>query len=142
MSETDSETPEARLGRLVHARRMELDLSLRAAAESADIAVNTLRRVESGLPVRAVNYAKIDRALSWASGSSMAVLGGAHHPIEVEATPVDDGIMLASIHDEDLKGAVTNAVVAVADTLTAREIRDISERVLQELRQRGLLEGE
>ncbi|MBX9425456.1 hypothetical protein [Streptomyces lateritius] len=139
MNVTDAETPEARLGRLVHARRMELDLPLRAAAESAEIAVNTLRRVEAGLPVRGASYAKVDRALSWAPGSSMAILGGATGPVTITPSPAGEGYVLAQLPDDDFKGVVTNAVVAVADGLTAREIRDISERVLADLKAKGYL---
>ncbi|MFB7605252.1 hypothetical protein [Streptomyces gardneri] len=142
MDETDAETPEARLGRLVQARRDELALPLRAAAESAELAVNTLRRVESGLPVRSVSYAKVDRALSWAPGSSMAILGGAAGPVTITRSPVAEGFVLAQLPDDEFKGVVTNAVVAVADGLTAREIRDISERVLADLKAKGYLGDE
>lgn len=101
---------------------------------------DTFRRVELGLPIRDSSYAKIDKALSWAPGSSVDILGGADGPIAIESSSIGGGFVLASVPDDELKGAVTNAIVAVSDTLTAREIRDISERVLEELRQKGLLD--
>ena len=93
---------------------------------------DTFRRVEHGLPIRDSSYSKIDTALRWATGSALAILAGEGGPVEIEAGPTD-GITIATIPDAVLKGAVTKAIIATSDTLTAREIRDLSDRVLEEL---------
>lgn len=142
MEETSTPSPEERLADLVRRRRDELSMPLRSMSEAAGVSINTWRRLEAGETIRSSSYAKIERALSWASGSVMAILGGAANPIVVEGGPAGRGFVLATIPDEELKGAVTNAIVAVSDTLTAREIREISDRVLKELRQRGMLDAD
>ncbi|MFI8962079.1 hypothetical protein ACIGO8_08180 [Streptomyces sp. NPDC053493] len=144
MATMPANTPEdrQRLAEAAAARRRELTLSVAAAAEAAGLAKDTYKRVERGLPIRDSGYIKIDKALRWAPGSAAAILEGAAGAITVERSPGGAGFVHAAIPDEELKGAVTNAIVAVADTLTAREIRDISDRVLAELRQRGLLDEE
>ncbi|MFD9425554.1 MULTISPECIES: helix-turn-helix domain-containing protein [unclassified Streptomyces] len=55
----------ARLASHVRTRRLELYRSRLAAAEAAGISKDTWRRVEEGMGVREVTYAKVDRALGW-----------------------------------------------------------------------------
>jgi hypothetical protein len=131
-----------KLAELAQARRRELGLTLSAATRQAALAKDTYRRVEQGLAIRDSNYTKIDKALQWAPGSAVAILEGATAAITVELDPANAGVMHAAIPAKELKGAVASAILAGADSLTAREIRDISERVLAELRQRGLLDTE
>lgn len=128
-----------RLAERALTRRQELALPLATAAQTAGMSKDTFRRVERGLPIRDSSYSKIDAALRWAPGSSLGILAGEGGPIETEPIPAS-GLTLATIPDDTLKGAVVKAVIATSDTLTAREIRALSDRVLEELRR--LHEGE
>jgi transcriptional regulator with XRE-family HTH domain len=127
-----------RLGKLMAQRRMELNMSKRATSEAAGISINTYQRIEDGRPVRDVTYAKIENALGWAAGSIQEILDGATEPVLVERGAVR-GIVHAKVPEADLEGAVTSAFVAVSDTLTGAEIRDLSRRVLDELKRRGIV---
>lgn len=140
MDATDKESLE-RLGKLMAQRRMELNMSKRATSEAAGISINTYQRIEEGRPVRDVTYAKIENILGWAAGSVHEILDGATEPVLIERSPVR-GLVRSKVPEADLEGAVTSAFVAVSDTLTGAEIRDLSRRVLDELKRRGIVEGE
>lgn len=129
----------ARLGELIRSRRLELDMSKRAVSTAAGLSINTYQRVEDGYSVRDVTYAKIENILGWAAGSVQEILDGASDPVIVERGAVR-GVVHAKVPEADLEGAVTSAFVAVSDTMTAAEIRDLSRRVLDELRRRGIVE--
>ncbi|MFE7510152.1 hypothetical protein ACFU8I_02825 [Streptomyces sp. NPDC057540] len=122
-----------RLAKAVATRRWELGLSITAAAEAAGLSKDTYKRVELARPIRDSGYGKVDKALNWAIGSSAAILNGADGPIETQATPVD-GVQIAAMPDSEVKEAVARVAIATTDSLTAREIREFSERVLAELR--------
>lgn len=143
MSHMTANTPRdlLRLAAAAKARRRDLGLTIAAVAEAATMSKDTYKRVEAGLPIRDSSYTKVDRTLNWAPGSSVAILEGAENAIAVGST-VGSGITLASIPDDEVKGVVTNVIVAVSDTLTAREIREISDRVLEELRQRSMIDSD
>ncbi|MFJ9633753.1 helix-turn-helix domain-containing protein [Streptomyces sp. NPDC101175] len=130
-----------RLGELMAQRRMELNMSKRATSEAAGISINTYQRIEEGRPVRDVTYAKIENILGWVAGSVHEILDGATEAVCVERSAVR-GVIRAKVPEADLEGAVTSAFVAVSDTLTGAEIRDLSRRVLDELKRRGIVEGE
>ncbi|TVL89833.1 hypothetical protein [Streptomyces sp. SAJ15] len=130
----------ARLAAAVKSRRHELGITRLAAATAAGMAKGTWQRVEEGAPVREMNYAKIEKVLRWASGSCIATRGGGEPlPVEPGAT---EGVLIASASPE-LEAAVSQAVqtasIAVSDHLTAPEIRELSARVVQELKDRGVL---
>ena len=46
---------------------------------------------------------------------------------------------LAKIPEAEMDQAIVAALVAVVDTMTASEIRDVSRRAVDELKQRGLV---
>src|SRR3954453_21941659 len=72
-----SDQARQRLGELVLARRHELGLSLREAARRAGIMRPTWTGMEHGSRrTAAYNFAAIERALDWRSGSIEAVLAG------------------------------------------------------------------
>jgi DNA-binding XRE family transcriptional regulator len=69
------------LADLVKNRRIELNLSVRQAAENAGVARNTWAAVEDGTRRTADNnYAGIERALLWAPGSILRIQRG-HEPL-------------------------------------------------------------
>lgn len=100
---------------------------------------DTYKRVEAGLSIRDSSYVKVDKALQWAPGSATGILEGGD-AIAVKLGAPGPGLMVASVPNKEVKDVITTAIVAVSDTLTAREIRDISDRVLAELRQLGVLD--
>lgn len=128
-----------RLAKIVKARRLELFPSRLHAAQKAGVSKDTWQRVEEGEQVRSVSYAKLDKALSWAVGSCTVIAEGG------EPVPVVDtgGGLMASVPlealEEDIRQSVTNATIATAPDLTAREITALNARVMDELRKRGIL---
>lgn len=65
-----------RLAKHVKAHRLELYPSRLAAAQAAGISKDTWQKVEEGHEVRESTYAKVDKALGWATGSCVAITEG------------------------------------------------------------------
>ena len=65
-----------RLAKRVKAHRLELYRSRLAAAAAVEISKDTWKRVEEGLNVQEGTYAKIDKALGWATGSCLSIAEG------------------------------------------------------------------
>ncbi|GAA1887541.1 hypothetical protein GCM10009837_06550 [Streptomyces durmitorensis] len=135
-------TPDlARLAKLVEARRKELRLGIEPAAKLASMSKDTWKRVEAGLNVRPTTYTGIEKALHWAVRSCQRILDG-EDPIINEPDDGADG-HIAKIPKSALERAVGDAVqsaaIATKGSLTADEILALNERVLVELRERGVL---
>ncbi|MBQ0986400.1 hypothetical protein KBZ10_18160 [Streptomyces sp. F63] len=83
----------------------------------------------------------MERALSWAPGSCRLVLSGGE-PIPVERAEADADVVIASLPGEELEAgirqALESAAIAVTD-LQASKIREMNERVLEDLRRKGLI---
>lgn len=126
-----------RLSKLVVARRLELGLGILPAAKQAGISKDTWKRVETGQAVRATTYTDIEHTLQWAVGSCRAIIEGAAGPVVV--APLGDGVVAAKIPEDELSDAITSSAIAVTDNLTAREIRELSQAIIDELKGRGLL---
>jgi hypothetical protein len=98
--------------------------------------------VEAAQNVRATSYTNIERALQWAPGSCLRILDG-HDPVIVETSAVSVSETIAIIPKEELErqvgDAVNSAALGVRGDLTADQILDLNERVLDELRKRGVL---
>lgn len=132
------------LGRLaarVTKRRLRLNLSIKRAAALADgMAKDTWTRVEDGKVVRHETYDRVESALGWTVGSCRKVMDGG------EPSLLADNDAVAVVPPEDLevevRGAVQGALIATTDELTAAQIRDINERAIGILRQRGVLPPE
>ena len=125
----------ARLAKLARARRLELGLAITAVAEAAGISKDTYRRIEEGRDVRDISYARIEPALRWASGSCRAVLEGGEPTPAEQSKPVVTRVEL----DEDVMGQIVKAAIVTTSELSAAEIRTISDRVIADLKLRGLL---
>lgn len=132
-----------RLATLVIQRRSSLGMNKIDVARAAQIQINTYSQVEAGKSVRPVTYGKIEPVIGWARGSCLEVLRGAAGPTLVEpgppgavASPVREGDLA-----EDVADAVQSAAVSVSDTLTAAEIRELKQRVVEELVKRGRIAG-
>ncbi|WP_438479119.1 hypothetical protein [Streptomyces asiaticus] len=129
-----------RLARIATERRLELGLARNKKAAEIGISKDTWKRLERGEPIRDINYSKIDGALDWAVGSCVAVMEGGN-PIPIEAG-TDDGVIahvpVEGLQDE-LSDAVAMAALATTPDLTAREIKALSDQIVEELRKRGIL---
>ncbi|MGY0062750.1 hypothetical protein ACWY4P_40495 [Streptomyces sp. LZ34] len=127
-----------RLAALVTQRRVDLGMHKIDVAKTADITINTYNKIEAGQPVRVLTYAKIEPVLAWAPGTCRDILDGAASPTLVEKAPIP-GVIFSSLPPdsfEDMTGAVQDAVIAVADQLTAAEIKEIARLAVEKYRQR------
>jgi hypothetical protein len=129
-----------RLATLVQKRRTELRLGIEPAAKLGGISKDTWKRVEAGQNVWDRSYAGIDTALQWAAGSCLIVLAGGE-PITSE--PVADNVKITDVPKAELErivgDAVQHAAIATKGSMTGEEILELNRRVLEELRERGVL---
>lgn len=115
-----------------------------ANAKKAGVSKGTWQRVEKGLPIRETNYVKIDGLLQWAQGSALRVLEG-REPVPVsdmadaDAASVQKSPIPQEVIDEEARDVIQLALIATAKGTTAEEIREMSERVVRDLRERGLI---
>ncbi|MFI8191452.1 hypothetical protein ACIF8T_21955 [Streptomyces sp. NPDC085946] len=132
-----------RLANLARRRRAELGLALNDAnAKAGGLSNRTWQRVEKGLEIRETNYVKIDGLLQWAPGSCLKVLdGGDPVPIgDVAGAPdVQKSPMPRDALDAKARDVVQLALIATAKGTSAEEIREMSERVVRDLRERGII---
>ena len=128
-----------RLATLVHQRRTELKLGVEPAAKAAGISKDTWKRVEAGQKVWDRSFAGIETALGWEPGTCRTVLDGQDPALN---TPEPDA-EVTKIPKDELKrlvgDAVQSAAIATKGSLTGDEILKLNERVLQELRDRGVI---
>ncbi|EYT83982.1 hypothetical protein CF54_04220 [Streptomyces sp. Tu 6176] len=129
-----------RLARLVIWHRTKLGWHKAQAAEAAELTITTYMRVEKGLPVRDVTYAKIDRALHLAPGACMAVIAGAEE-LQPAGEEVE-GVRVAPVArtSEAVVQAVQHAVIATLPDTPAAKMQELSEGVLAELQRRGIVQ--
>jgi len=132
-----------RLAVVARARRRDLALPLTDGnAKMAEVSKGTWQRVEKGMPIRETNYVKIDELLMWVHGSCMAILRGGD-PVTVEeaqgSPDAKTSSMPSEVLDRQARETVQLALIATAKDTTAEEIREMSDRVVRDLRERGLL---
>lgn len=130
------------LATAVRTRRTELRLGIEPAAKLAGISKDTWKRVEAGLKVRDTTYGAMDSALRWAPGGCAAVLEGGE-PVPSEEVASEEGVRISQIPKRELErvvgDAVQSAALATKGDLTGAEILELNRRVLEELRERGVL---
>lgn len=128
------------LARTVTDRRHQLGLSVLRAATLASISKDTWARVEGGQPVRHMTYEKIEAVLGWAAGSCRKIMGGGE---AVLLDDIDTGARITVVPPDALEAgirdAVQGALIASTDDLTAAQIREVNERAIAVLRERGIL---
>lgn len=131
-----------RLAERVTQRRTQLRLGIEPAAKLAEMSKDTWKRVEAGLNVRATSYTGIETALQWAPGSCQRILDG-DEPITNEPLDADPDVNLSKIPKSSLEraigDAVTTAAIGTKGSLTGDEILELNERVLEQLRERGVI---
>jgi len=129
-----------RLATLVHQRRTELKLGVEPAAKAAGISKDTWKRVEAGQKVWDRSFAGIEAALGWKPGTCRSILDG-RDPEPIKSAPAD--MEITQIPKEELKrlvgDAVQSAAIATKGSMTGAEILELNERVIQELRERGVI---
>lgn len=132
-----------RLATLARRRRAELGLALNDKnAKAGGLSNRTWQRVEKGLEIRETNYVKVDGLLKWAPGSCLKVLeGGDPVPVgDVTGAPdVQKSAVPQDVIDKSALDTVQLALIATAKGTPAEEIRAMSERVVRDLRERGLI---
>jgi hypothetical protein len=125
-----------RLATLVHQRRTELKLGVEPAAKAAGISKDTWKRVEAGQKVWDRSFAGIETALGWEAGTCRSILEG------LDPAPASDA-EVTQIPKDELKrlvgDAVQTAAIATKGSMTGDEILKLNERVIQELRNRGVI---
>jgi hypothetical protein len=134
-----------RLASLAKRRRADLGLALNDKnAKAGGLSNRTWQRVEKGLEIRDTNYVKVDGLLQWAPGSCLRILdGGDPTPVgdlgDVDAAGVQKSPVPQEVIDEEARDTVKLALIATAKGTTVEEIREMSERIVRDLRERGLI---
>ncbi|MFM9629439.1 hypothetical protein ACKI10_17650 [Streptomyces galilaeus] len=129
----------SRLAKQVKAHRWELFTSRKAAADSAGVSKDTWQRVEEGLEVRETTYAKIDKALGWASGSCIAISEGGN-PVFVDSSKAGGASAPAAQQKLTVEAVRRAAFEAARAKMPAAPIGDIdafSEELVEVLRRTG-----
>jgi transcriptional regulator with XRE-family HTH domain len=135
-----------RLAKAVKARRLELYPSRLKAAEVAGVSKDTWQKVEDGKPAREGSYAKIERALNWVTGGCLLVAEGGQ-PIHADYIVADGDVTMvthppASWADEDaVRRVVSESAVATMPGTPVGEVQAFSDRIIEELRKRGMIRG-
>lgn len=131
-----------RLASLVHKRRTELRLGVEPAAKLGGISKDTWKRVEAGQKVWDRSFAGIETALQWEAGSCKRILDGLE-PVPAGVQPAPEEPAVTQIPKDELKrlvgDAVQSAAIATKGSMTGDEILELNERVLEELRNRGVI---
>lgn len=139
MAPPHSEGALQRLATLVIRRRSELGLNKIDVARAAQLQINTYSKVEDGKSVRPTTYTKIEDVLGWANSSCIDILDGASAATLIEKGE-SGGVISPVLNGDlarDIEQAVQNAAVAVSDSLTSAEIRDLKRHVVEDLIKRG-----
>lgn len=127
-----------RLAQAIRRAREAAGMTQVDLATKAGIAVGSVQNLEAGRARNRIpqSLIKVEEALGWATGSGVAIVRGAAGPVTVD--PIG-GQVIARMPADEAEGAVKEVLLAVADNLTAREIRELSTAIVEELQRRGRL---
>lgn len=131
-----------RLGKRVKAHRHELYPSRVAAAKAAGgMSKDTWKRVEDGLEVREGTYAKIEKALGWASESCKAIADGGE-PVLVDTSRAASPAAPppAQLNAEELRRAAFEAARSKLQAASVGDIDAFSDELVEVLRRAGMVE--
>ncbi|RSS92513.1 hypothetical protein EF919_18450 [Streptomyces sp. WAC02707] len=132
-----------KLAALVTQRRAQLRLSQEKAAKTCDVAYMTYRKIEEGQSVRSSTYAKLEVGFGMRAGSCKAVLDGADSITLEDGTEMIEGGRITPLDpntlEEGLREAVRAGATVTAPGLTLGEVEAMNERIVEELRRRGIL---
>lgn len=132
-----------RLAKTARKRRNDLGLALNDKnAKAAGTSKGTWQRVERGEGIRLTNYVKIDALLEWAPGSCARVLEG-EAPVPAAPSAADPNVTISRLSPEliaeDARDVVKLAAIATVGRLTADEIKELSDKVINDLKSHGLI---
>lgn len=117
-------------------------LARRRAAELAGMSKDTWQRIEEAKPVQPTSYAKVDPVLGWAPGSCAGILEG-REPVPSKRATSAPGVDISQppVGDpgDKAREVIQLAMIATASGLTAEEIRDLSERAVNALKDHNLI---
>lgn len=116
----------------VRRSRQEQGLNMLAFAKKAEISRMSLHALEQGEKRSRVPsiLPKVEEALGWPQGRGLAILEG--------RDPRSDQPATTNLPDE-LARSIEHVVIATRGDMTAAEIRDLTQRVLDDLRERGAI---
>lgn len=129
----------SRLAKRVKAHRLELYPSRLAAAQAAGISKDTWHRVEDGDEVRESTYAKIDRALGWATGSCAAISEGGEPALVGEAAPPPSGDVPKRLSPKEARQAVLDAARAALPSAPIGQLDAFGDELVEILRRAGVV---
>lgn len=127
-----------RLAKRVKAHRMEQYSSRDAAAAAAGVTRNTWKRVEEGQEVRESTYAKVDRALGWASGSCLLIAEGGE-PVLVDEV-LDLSVRSPRLTEDAVRRAAFEAAMAKMPNAPIGEVQGFVDELVKVLHKTGRLE--
>lgn len=129
-----------RLAKAIKQAREAAGMTQKDLAKRAEVSEGSVQNLEdpNRRPTRIPqSLAKVEAALGWAVGSGVAILQGATGPVTWE--PIGGNVVIAKLPEDELHEAITMSAIAVNDNLTAREIRELSQKIIEELKERGML---
>lgn len=123
------------IGRAIYQRRAELGMkSQQALADAAGVHVNTIGRIERGVPSSRRNptWPAIEAALQWPAGYISGLADG-------DAAPLPTVELIPESAVREISGAVVDAITDAEPDMTVRQAREIADRTIAILRGRGHL---
>lgn len=126
-----------RLAKRVRAHRLELYPSRLAAAQAAGISKDTWHRVEEGDEVRESTYAKIDKALGWATGSCVAISEGGEPALVGESLARPSSEEPKKLSSREARQAVWDAARAALPSAPIGQLDAFSDELVEILRRAG-----
>lgn len=117
---------------------MELYTSRLAAATAAGISKDTWHRVEEGEEVRESTYAKIDRALNWATGSCMTIAEGGP-PVFADQPAASPPAADARLTEEQAREMAWDTAKETLPTAPLGELQAFVEGLVENLRRAGIV---
>ena len=127
-----------RLAKYVKAHRMEQYPSRDAAAAAAGVVRNTWKRVEEGQPVYESTYAKIDRALGWATGSCVAIAEGGE-PVFVGQSTATAEVAPKTLTAGEARQMAWDAARETLPTAPIGELDAFAAELVEKLRRAGVV---
>ncbi|MFF7411620.1 helix-turn-helix domain-containing protein [Streptomyces lydicus] len=106
-------------------------LTMVELADRADVSRSTLHSLEQGDARGRIpsSLGKVEAALGWPPGQAMKILKGERlHSGE-----------LAGVNASEIERSISYAALAVADDMTAAQIKELARRAIEDLRHRGII---
>lgn len=117
---------------------MEQYSSRDAAAAAAGVTRNTWKRVEEGQDVRESTYAKVDRALGWATGSCATVAEGGE-PTFLDAAAAASQPAPQTLTAAQARQMAWDAARATLPTAPIGELDAFAAELVEKLRRAGVV---